>query len=198
MTAFARRPNSSSAQGGVRPGTTNHVPGYCSSTGRARRRFWAIERRYQSRIRQLQHGHALECCDGQRRLVQRPSVPGERHHQLDSRETRFQVRRRLSGAAHERIQLPTLPRPRSYGNLGGAATASPLASETAGTGTPSLGATTVTLRQARLTLLYGLPPQRIHRLQFSTDLEDHCGKPRLSADRFYRRSQYPLLDFERK
>ena len=30
-----------------------------------------------------------------------------------------------------------------YGNLGGAATASPLASESAGTGTPSLGATTV-------------------------------------------------------
>ena len=33
----------------------------------------------------------------------------------------------------------------AYGNLGGAATASPLASETAGTGTPSLGATTVTV-----------------------------------------------------
>ena len=32
-----------------------------------------------------------------------------------------------------------------YGNLGGATTASPLASEAAGTGTPSLGATTVTL-----------------------------------------------------
>jgi hypothetical protein len=32
-----------------------------------------------------------------------------------------------------------------YGNLGGAATASPLASESAGTGTPSLGATTVTV-----------------------------------------------------
>ena len=40
---------------------------------------------------------------------QRPPVPGERHDQLDSRETRFQVRRRLSGPAHERIQLPTLP-----------------------------------------------------------------------------------------
>jgi hypothetical protein len=32
-----------------------------------------------------------------------------------------------------------------YGNLGGAATASPLASESGGTGTPTLGATTVTL-----------------------------------------------------
>ena len=34
---------------------------------------------------------------------------------------------------------------RLYGNLGGTTTQSPLATETAGTGTPSLGATTVTL-----------------------------------------------------
>src|SRR4030095_16771336 len=33
----------------------------------------------------------------------------------------------------------------TYGNLGGTTTQSPLATETAGTGTPSLGATTVTL-----------------------------------------------------